>query len=184
MLGVLKNKVILMPHSKRWAEEYRKVQGFFMETFAGEVLRVEHVGSTAIPGIMAKPILDVAVVLKELTEQVFRKMEESGYTYYGEPAPGKYLFILRGKGEKTLQHVHCYKSSDLTLFYEQIQFRDFLRTHSEYAREYEQLKMGLSLKYFDDRKQYTAGKQEFFDQIKTLAAQDGETGDPPRHEDR
>ena len=175
MLGVPKNRVILLPHSDTWADEYSKVKEFFMEMFADEIVSIEHVGSTSIPGIMAKPMLDVAVVFKDITAQVFHKMEESQYVYYGEVASGKYLFVLRGENEISLQHIHCYKSNDLTLFYEQIQFRDFLRTHSKYAKEYEELKNSLSKMYCDDRKKYTAGKQAFFDKIKILAAQNQNT---------
>lgn len=170
MLGVPKNKVILLPYSEKWVDEYGKVKEFFMKMFTDEIVSIEHVGSTSISGIMAKPMLDVAIVFKDITEQVFHKMKESNYIYYGEVASDKYLFVLRGENEISLQHIHCYRSNDLTLFYEQIQFRDFLRTHSEYAKEYEELKISLSKMYFDDRKKYTAGKQEFFDKIKLLVA--------------
>lgn len=98
-------------------------------------------------------------------------MKENHYIYYGEVASGKYLFILRGENGISLQHIHCYKSNDLILFYEQIQFRDYLRTHSKQAKEYEELKISLSKMYFDDRKKYTAGEQAFFDKIKVLIAQ-------------
>ena len=120
MLGVPKNKVILLPHSEQWMDEYREVKEFFMKIFADEIVSIEHVGSTSIPGILAKPMLDVAIVFKDITEQVFHKMKDSNYIYYGEVAPGKDLFVLRGKNEVSLQHIHCYKAKDLTLFYEQI----------------------------------------------------------------
>ena len=172
MLGVPKNKVILLPHSDAWAEEYGEVKEHFLRAFGNEIVAIEHVGSTAIPGIIAKPMLDLAIVFRAMTEQVFRKMEEYKYIYYGEVAPGKYLFLQKGENGVSLQHVHCYASKDTTLFYEQIQFRDYLRTHSEYAKEYEELKMHLNMLYSDDRKKYTAGKQVFFDKIKFLAEQD------------
>jgi len=171
MLGVPKNRVLLLPYNEKWADEYNKVKQLFMEIFADEIVSIEHVGSTSIPGIMAKPMLDVAIVFKDITEPVFHKMKENHYIYYGEVASGKYLFVLRRENGISLQHIHCYKSNDLTLFYEQIQFRDFLRTHSKQAKEYEELKISLSKMYFDDRKKYTAGKQAFFDKIRALAAQ-------------
>lgn len=171
MLGVPKNRVILLPHNKKRVDEYSKVKELFMEMFTDEIVLIEHVGSTSIPGIMAKPMLDVAIVFKDMTEPVFHKMKENNYIYYGEVASGKYLFILREENGISLQHIHCYKSNDLTLFYEQVQFRNFLRSHSKYAKEYEQLKISLSKIYSDDRKKYTAGKQVFFDKIKVLVAQ-------------
>ena len=177
MLGVPKNRVLLLPYNEKWVDEYSKVKELFMEMFPNEIVSIEHVGSTSIPEIMAKPMLDVAIVFKDITEQVFQKMKENNYLYYGEVASGKYLFILRGENEISLQHIHCYKSKDLTLFYEQIQFRDFLRTHSKQAKEYEELKLSLSKMYFDDRKKYTVGKQTFFDKIKVLVAQNQDTVD-------
>lgn len=177
MLGVPKNRVILLPYNEKWVDEYSKVKELFLAVFTDEIVSIEHVGSTSIPGIMAKPMLDVAVVFKDITEQVFHKMKESNYIYYGEVASGKYLFILRGENEISLQHIHCYKANDRTLFYEQVQFRDFLRTYPKYAKEYEQLKISLSKMYFDDRKKYMAGKQAFFDKIKVLVAQNQDTVD-------
>ena len=171
MLGVPKNKVILLYHSDAWAEEYCDVKEHFLKIFGDEIVAIEHVGSTAIPEIMAKPMLDIAIVFREMTEQIHRKMEEHKYIYYGEVARGKYLFLLKRENGDSLQHVHCYASKDTTLFYEQIRFRDFLRAHPEYAKEYEELKKHLSKLYPDDRKKYTAGKQAFFEKIRLLAAQ-------------
>ena len=161
MLGVPKNKVILMPHSDAWAEEYRDVKEHFLKEFGDEIVAMEHVGSTAIPGIIAKPMLDLAIVFRDMSEQIFRKMEENKYIYYGEVAPGKYLFLQKGENGVSLQHIHCYASKDMTLFYEQIQFRDFLRTHSEYAKEYEELKKHLYKLYSDDRRHFLI-KSSFF----------------------
>ena len=171
MLGVPKNKVILLPHSDAWAEEYGEVKEHFLKVFGNEIVAIEHVGSTAVPGIMAKPMLDLAIVFQEMSKQIFCKMEEHKYIYYGEVAPGKYLFLQKGENGVSLQHVHCYAAKDTTLFYEQIQFRDFLRTHPEYAKEYEELKKHLYKLYSDDRKKYTAEKQAFFDKIKLLTVQ-------------
>ena len=168
MHGVPKNKVILQPHSVSWADEFKKEKENILSIFGKEIVMIEHVGSTAIPGIAAKPMLDIAIVFHEMTESVFRKMEEAQYTYYGEVAPGKYLFLLKRDNGDSLQHIHCYASSNLQLFHEQIRFRDYLMTHTEYALEYEKLKKDLCKLYCDDRKSYTAGKQAFFDKIKNL----------------
>lgn len=70
--------------------------------------------------------------------------------------------ILRGENEFSLQHVHCYGQDRPSLFYEQIRFRDFLRAHAEYAKEYELLKLELSQRYANDRNKYTVSKQVFF----------------------
>ena len=70
--------------------------------------------------------------------------------------------------EVSLQHIHCYEEKNLEHFYDQIKFRDFIRSHPEYAKEYELLKQELFKIYFNDRKKYTEGKQAFFNKIKQL----------------
>ncbi len=172
MLGVPKNGVILQPHDRRWIEEYNAVKRVFIETFSDNIIFIEHVGSTSIDGIQAKPMLDIAVVFKDISESVFKQMKDIGYIFYGEVAIGKFLFVQRGKDDRSFQHIHCYKENNLTLYYEQIQLRDFLRNHPEYAKEYESLKQRLAQTYPDNRKEYTAGKQFFFDKIKALIRQE------------
>lgn len=125
--------------------------------YGDNIVDIQHVGSTAIKGIVAKPMLDIAVVLKTITETVFNTMKENGYEYYGEVVSGKHLFILRGEGEVSLQHIHCYEEKNCALFWDQIKFRDFIRSHYEFAKEYELLKQELYKMYSDDRKKYTEG---------------------------
>jgi GrpB-like predicted nucleotidyltransferase (UPF0157 family) len=169
MFGVPKNKVILMNHNEKWAEAFEKTKQILIKIHGDNVVDIQHVGSTAIKGIMAKPMLDIAIVLKSITDFVFSDMTENGYTYYGEVIPGKYLFILRGVDEVSLQHVHCYEEKNCAPYFDQIKFRDFIRSHPEYAREYERLKKELYKIHSNDRSKYTEGKQAFFDKIKRLA---------------
>lgn len=184
MLGVPKNKVILSPHDDRWTDEFRQAEQRFRELFGDEIIRIEHVGSTAIPGILAKPMLDIAILFRAITAPVFDRMQDLGYTYYGEVAPGKHLFLLREADGRSLQHVHCCAVDKPEPFHEQLRFRDFLRAHPAYAREYEQLKQQLASRYPDDRSRYTAGKQEFFEKIKVLAAAEHAQGRPAGSNDR
>ena len=169
MIGVPKYKVLLVEHDERWAEEFEKTKLILLNIHGENVVDIQHVGSTAIKGIMAKPMLDIAIVFKSITDSFFKKMKENGYEYYGEVVTGKHLYILRGEGEVSLQHVHCYEEKNLEQFFDQINFRDFIRSHSEYAKEYELLKQELFKIYFNDRKKYTEGKQAFFNKIKQLA---------------
>lgn len=169
LLGVPKYKVILENHNEKWAEEFEKTKQTLINIYGDNIVDIQHVGSTAIKGIVAKPMLDIAVVLKAITETVFNTMKENGYEYYGEVISGKHLFILRGEGEVSLQHIHCYEEKNCALFWDQIKFRDFIRSHSEFAKEYELLKQELYKMYSDDRKKYTEGKWAFFDKIKQLA---------------
>lgn len=170
MQGVPKHKVVLEKHCDEWAAEFERTKQLLRRIHGDNIVDIQHVGSTAIEGIVAKPMLDVAILFKLLDDSVFSAMTGNGYEYYGEVAEGKHLFILRGKKEESLQHIHCYAEKASELFYEQIRFRDFIRSHSEYAREYELLKLELCQLYANDRKKYTVGKQSFFDTIKELSS--------------
>lgn len=168
MLGVPKYKVLLVEHDEKWAEEFEKTKLTLLNIHGENVVDIQHVGSTAIKGIMAKPMLDIAIVFKSITDSFFTIMKDNKYEYFGEVVTGKHLFILRGEGEVSLQHLHCYEEKNLEQFFDQINFRDFMRSHSEYAKEYELLKQELFKIYNNDRKKYTEGKQAFFNKIKQL----------------
>lgn len=170
MTGVPKNKVVLEPYNEQWADEFEKTKQAFLQAYGDTVVDIQHVGSTSIKGIVAKPILDMAVVFRNRTSRAWEIMKSMGYVYYGEVASGRHLFILRGEKGCSLQHVHCYEERNLALFYEQIRFRDYLCAHPEAAEEYASLKTVLCRMYANDRRKYTEGKQAFFDKIKRLAA--------------
>lgn len=169
MLGVPKSMVRLVEHDENWAEEFEKTKLTLINIHGDYIVDIQHVGSTAIKGIMAKPMLDIAILFKKITDSVFNAMKKNGYEYYREVVAGHHLFILRGEGEISLQHIHCYEEKNLKLFDDQIKFRDFIRSNSEYAKEYELLKQELFKIYSNDRNKYTEGKQAFFDKIKQLA---------------
>jgi len=167
MLGIPKNKVLLVDHDEKWAEEFDSVKSKLSSVLNGNIVDIQHVGSTSIKGIMAKPMLDVSVLVKTITP-VFETMKENGYEYIGEVVTGKFLFILWNKEECSLQHIHCHEETNSEWFYRQIQFRDYLRSNPQYAQEYEQLKQELYELYPNDRESYTRGKQAFFDKINQL----------------
>lgn len=169
MKGVPRHRVLLEDHSEEWKAEFETTRALLSEKLGENVLDIQHVGSTAIEGIKAKPMLDAAVLVKRMNNALHEVMKANGYIYYDEVAAGHYLFILRGENDVSLQHVHCYPETARSSFEEQVRFRDFLRGHVEYAREYEKLKLELCEKYSDDRESYTAGKRMFFDRINELA---------------
>ena len=138
---------------------------------------VHHVGSTSVPGLAAKPILDIMPVVANPSdgESAVGPMTTLGYRYRGEnELPGRFYFdkIVNGR---TVVHCHMYPQdhSDVRKL---VAFRDRLRTHRETAFEYERLKLALALKYRDDRPAYTDAKGAFIREMTDLAlakSQDG-----------
>lgn len=123
-------------------------------------------GSTAVPLICAKPILDVAVRLRSVRQLDPSFLEALGYDYCGirHGNPLHHLFVLRGSGEISLQHIHCYDQT-APEFDQIVGFRDYLNAHPDAARQYEALKKDLAEKYPDNRPAYTKGKEYFIQNI-------------------
>lgn len=167
MEGVERNQVRLLPHREEWALEYAEVARRLAAALGENALEIQHVGSTAIRGICAKPILDVAV--RVVTFAKLDGVARLGYEACGESGvPGRFLFVLREGGHLSLQHIHCYEDGN-PAFQKQVKFRDYLNAHPEEARKYDRLKRELAEKYPESRSLYTAGKETFIQRILELA---------------
>jgi len=165
MLGLKRGTVQLQPHDPQWrvlAEETIRV---LYDVFGDRVVDIQHVGSTAIPGIHAKPIIDIAVGMRDMKVvlPLVGVLEQRGFLYRGEDHPGQHLFVL-GSSERRTHHIHVAAwNSEAWNHY--ICFRDYLGTFPEKARLYDSLKQQLAAQYPDNRKLYTAGKQTLIDRM-------------------
>ena len=134
------------------------------------IIDIQHVGSTAIPGIAAKPIIDLQIAVTSLEEikiVAISVLNKIGYEYWYENPDPERLFFVKGMppfGEKRTHHVHIVES-DSRHWHEKILFRDYLIAHPEIAHEYEQLKIELAHRYSYDREQYTKEKTTFIKNI-------------------
>lgn len=162
MEGVERYKVRLLPNNPAWRAEFDRVRAVLEACWPQNILAIEHVGSTAVPSIEAKPILDVAVRLRSVAAMDTAALERQGYDCCG-PQHGNekyHLFVLRGADGASLHHIHCYDRSEPE-FFQLVGFRDYLNAHSEAAAQYAALKRTLAARYPDDRQAYTAGKAAF-----------------------
>ena len=108
MEGVERHKVKLLPHNSEWEKEFIRVKEQLIKCWGDNIIDVQHVGSTAIKSICAKPILDVAVQLKSIEEMNVKALTALGYEYCGAQNENKtyHYFVLRGENQKSLQHIH------------------------------------------------------------------------------
>jgi Uncharacterized conserved protein len=166
MQGVERYKVKLLSYDDAWEKEFLAVKEQIESIWTDNVLDVQHFGSTAIRGIPAKPILDVAVVLKSFARMDIEAMRRAGYDYCGPQKPDndRYLYVLRGDNQISLRHIHCYEP-DNEDFFRCIGFRDYLNCHPETAAKYAELKLNLAEQYPDDRTAYTDGKHDFVQSV-------------------
>jgi len=160
--------IAVVPYDAQWPLRYGEVEALLKRTFPRRLVqRIAHIGSTAVPGLSAKPIIDVQVEvndLDEVTRDVIPLLEAEGYEFIWRPSIGEsepfYAWLIKRNtdGERT-QHIHVVlpdrASSD------RIVFRDHLRHHLEEAQDYERLKSELARKFAKDRVAYTQGKTDF-----------------------
>lgn len=138
-------------------------------------MRIEHFGSTAIPGMSAKPIVDMLVEVTSLDEtrkQIAPILESRGYDYYwrpswGDDTPPFYAwFIKRDLTGHRTHHIHMVESN--FEYWERLMFRDYLIEHPDIAREYSELKEKLSRIHRDNRIAYTEAKTDFSKQLQRM----------------
>lgn len=131
-------------------------------------IAIEHIGSTAIPGIQAKPVIDILVGLRELPlDPAVAPLVAIGYEHVeGAGAPDR-LYFRRGAPRS--HHVHVVLH-DGPAWRRHIIFRDWLNLHPDMAREYEALKLDLAARFPDDRAAYASGKDPFVERVLAEAA--------------
>lgn len=126
--------------------------------------KIEHIGSTSVAGMAAKPIVDIAVLVPSvaLVKEFVKPLAELSYEYMGEfNLPGRHFFTKRGAHQFNLHIVD--EGSDH--WQRWLKFRDISRADANVRREYMELKRSLVARFADDRASYTAGKSEFVNRV-------------------
>ena len=142
------------------------------------VNRIEHFGSTAVPGLAAKPIIDMLVEVSGLSQArrvIAPVLERQGYDYFWRPTAGDATppfyawFIRRNPGTLArTHHIHMVERH-FQEHWDRLLFRDYLRAHSDTAAEYEALKRRLAALHAHDRVEYTMEKSEFISSVTRCA---------------
>ncbi|MBP9777840.1 MAG: GNAT family N-acetyltransferase [Rickettsiaceae bacterium] len=169
---IYKNDSIeLVPYNQLWSEmaktEIKKLYEILPNKY---ILDIQHIGSTAIPGIISKPIIDLQIAvdsLDDIKQIAIDKLKELDYVYWDDNPDKERMFFVKGMppfGEKRTHHIHIFESSSKH-WQNKIIFRDYLLTHTESAHEYEKLKIKLARKYLYDREQYTEAKTTFVNAV-------------------
>ena len=177
LLGTEKGHVEIVEYRPEWAEIFERERAAILETCGPWVMEVHHVGSTSVPGLAAKPILDIMPVVASPKdgENAVEPMTTLGYRYREENELRGRFYFDKIVGGLTVVHCHMYQQdhSDVRKL---VAFRDRLRTHGETAFKYERLKRELALKYRDDREAYTDSKEAFVTSITAAALADAQDG--------
>ena len=165
---VVKEKVEIVPYDKNWPTMFKKEKNYLTKILPNNIVnRIEHFGSTAIPEISAKPIIDMLVEVSSLEEtkkRVVPILEAKGYDYFWRPTIGNEppyyaWFIKRGKNGERTHHIHMVEAD--SELWDRLYFRDYLRKFPKEAKCYEKLKFELAKKFNNDRVEYTKRKTNF-----------------------
>lgn len=166
MLGLDKDKVVIVPYSSEWITEFEKEKKRLETLLKGRILAIEHIGSTSIPELCAKPILDIAVAVqtKDVLYDLIPILSKNGYDVKDSIEDKGEILARKGSPECRTHYIHI-EVMGSACWRNQILFRDYLLTHSKSAEQYERLKKEIAEKYKDERKKYTAAKNDFIQDI-------------------
>lgn len=169
-LGLASGTVRVVPYDRRWpalyAREARRLLGILEAR--GLSALIEHTGSTAVPGLAAKPIIDILVGRHPETPRpaLISAVESAGYVFRGEQGIPQRDFFRRGTPRS--YHVHVTPAGS-DFWRDHRAFRDYLRAHGAAADDYARLKLALARQFAVDREAYIAGKTTFVERILALA---------------
>lgn len=166
--ALMREKIAVVPYDERWPHLYAELELRLKRMIPRRLVqRIAHIGSTAVPGLSSKPIIDVQVEVNDM-EAVIREvvpiLTEEGYEFIwrptiGESEPFYAWFIKRNADGERTEHLHMVSPDRASV--DRIVFRDHLRHHPEEAAAYEALKTELARKHTKDRTAYTQGKTAF-----------------------
>jgi len=166
MLGLNRKSIFLAPHQTEWKSLFDSEAALLRETIRDYVVAIEHIGSTAIPDLEAKPIIDILVGVQTAkdAERCIVPLAEIGYEYRGEQGIAGRFYFRKGTGDVSTHHLNIVETSS-DFWRTHLLFRDYLRQHPEVAREYGKLKRELAEKHKGNRPAYTEAKAAFIQRV-------------------
>jgi len=163
-IGLEAGIVRLDKYSREWKILYEKEEKLLRDSVGECILDIQHIGSTSIPGMIAKPIIDIGMAIANFEEgqKLIEPIEKLGYQYKGENGiPRRHYFV---KGDPTTHHLHIVEI-DSNEWKKNIFFRDSLRKNKGLADGYIRIKTELAEKFKNDRLAYTEGKTDFVNYV-------------------
>jgi len=170
---LMAEEIAVVDYDPRWPEMFRREAAHLRACLPPELIgRIEHFGSTAVPGLAAKPIIDMLIEvtsLEETKKRIVPVLTAQGYDYlwrptWGGDVPPFYAwFIKRDATGKRTHHLHMIEKD--FEHWDRLLFRDYLIAHPDEAREYGNLTQKLAARYPQDRLAYSEGKRAFIERI-------------------
>lgn len=165
--------VKVVPYDPKWALMFESEAKLIQQALGSNCIEVHHIGSTSVPGLSAKPIIDILPVVKNIlgVDVAGAAMEKLGYEAKGEYGIAFRRYFQKGGNVRT-HNVHVYEEGDPEIS-RYLKFRDWMRSHADDAQAYSRLKTSLAEKFPDDILNYCFGKDAF---VADIDAKDGFDG--------
>lgn len=173
LLNLKTKKIVVTPYNLDWPKLFEIEALKIKEALGPNCIAIHHIGSTSIPGLCAKPIIDILPVVRDIQEvdKATKAMESLGYEVKGEYGIAFRRYFQKGKDIRT-HNVHVYQEADPEIC-RYLRFRDWMRSHASDAESYGKLKQELAKKFPHDISQYCNGKDAF---VASIDAKDGFNG--------
>lgn len=158
--------VVVEKWNPKWKDEFERIVDSLGEDVIYNSVKIEHVGSTSVEGLYAKPIIDLDIVIEnDKFEIIKRLLNDKGYEHEGDLGiEGREAFSYSGKEELMTHHLYVCPKDSKELF-KHITFRDFLKNNSALASEYSKVKEQAAVLYPDDIDKYMEFKSEIIEKI-------------------
>ena len=165
-MGLKVGTVKVEEYNEKWKEMFSKEKENLEKIFGDIALQIEHIGSTSIPGLSAKPIIDILVALENFDgfEKVKDYFKDEPYSIKEDSPSDEILVRKRIEANVTTHLIHIMEANTKRCT-NTILFKNYLINHLETLKEYEKLKKDLAEKYADNRKMYTASKNDFIQEV-------------------
>ncbi|MFD5854348.1 GrpB family protein [Cytobacillus pseudoceanisediminis] len=162
----MEKPVFIEEYTSDWVKQFQEEREILKEIIGEKVIAIEHIGSTSVEGLGAKPILDIAIGVNDLevVSEFIEPLKQIGYEFvYHKEFPER-RFFRKGQWRAGTHHLHFYKFQG-EHWNNQILFRNYLRNNPGVSKEYHQLKVDLAEKFQFDRVSYTENKAPFIQNV-------------------
>jgi len=162
-------EIVVVPYDEKWPEMF-KAERFMIQALLGDVAKnVHHIGSTSVPGLLAKPVIDILLEVSDTyrLDKCVSLMVKAGYVARGENGIAGRRYFIKG-GDQRSHQVHAFSVGDVQIP-RHLAFRDYLRKNSDIAREYSEIKHAAALLCRNDAHRYSAFKTNFIERHLQLA---------------
>ncbi|SDW76209.1 GrpB domain, predicted nucleotidyltransferase, UPF0157 family [Lachnospiraceae bacterium KHCPX20] len=161
--------VVVLPYDEKWKQDFIDIKTELSQALGELAISIEHVGSTSVEGLAAKPIIDIDVVVtKERIDDAILALKNIGYIHEGNLGiPGREAFAYEGKEHLQQHHLYVCPKDSLELK-RHLAFRDYLRLHPEAVNEYSKIKVEAAKLYPEDIDKYIDYKAAVIEKIYSL----------------